>query len=86
MFARVKFLSRLLTAFNLLLSIATLAFVQQAHPSIKRDELDANLTDRRPVIFAEIGNRFVIRAKPAREPHDTLRPLSPSSRRSTEPD
>jgi hypothetical protein len=29
-----------------------------------------NLTDRRPVIFAEIGNRFVIRNKSAGEPHD----------------
>ena len=43
---------------------------QQPHLSAKRDELDANLTDRRPVIFAEIGNRFVIRDKATDEPHD----------------
>jgi hypothetical protein len=29
-----------------------------------------NLTDRRPVIFAEIGNRFVIRDTPTGERHD----------------
>jgi hypothetical protein len=45
-------------------------FRQQAYLSAKRDKLDANLTDRRPVIFAEIGNRFVIGDKPAGEPHD----------------
>jgi hypothetical protein len=45
-------------------------FRQQAYLSAKRDKLDANLTDRRPVIFAEIGNRFVIGDKLAGEPHD----------------
>jgi hypothetical protein len=65
----VKFLSRLLTALNLLPSMATLAFVRKAYLSANGDELCAYLAYRRPIILAEIGNRLVIRNQPTGEPH-----------------
>src|SRR5215470_13639175 len=43
---------------------------QQAKLPAKRDELRANLADRRTVILAEISNRLVIGSQPTREPHD----------------
>src|SRR5499433_4043134 len=67
--ARVKFLSRLLTALNLLPSIATLACVSK--PSSRHsDELRANLADRSSVVLAEIRNRLVVGDEPAEQPHD----------------
>ena len=42
---------------------------QQTYRSAKRNELRANLANRRPVIPAEIGNRLVIGDQPTREPH-----------------
>src|SRR3984893_13625764 len=42
---------------------------QKAYLSANRDELRAHLAYRRPVILAEIGNRFVIRNQPTGEPH-----------------
>jgi hypothetical protein len=65
----VKFLSRLLTALNLLPSMATLAFVRKAYLSANGDELCAYLAYRRPIILAETGNRLVIRNQPTGEPH-----------------
>ena len=66
----MKFLSRLLIALNLLPSIATLAFRQQAHLSAKYDELRTNLAYRSPVILAEIRNRLVVGDEPPQQPHD----------------
>src|SRR6185436_17161283 len=61
--ARVKFLSRLFTALNLLPSIATLACVSRPN------EPGANLPNGATIILAEVGNRLVIGSKTAREPH-----------------
>ena len=47
--ARVKFLSRLFTALNLLPSIATLAFREQTHLAAQRDEAGAHLADGSPL-------------------------------------
>src|SRR6266436_3276682 len=66
--ARVKFLSRLFTALNLLPSIATLACVSRPiarHSTAKR----AHFADGSTVVLAEVSNRLVVGSKAAREPH-----------------
>ena len=65
----MKFLSRVLTALNLLPSIATLACREQTHQAAQFDKLHADLLDRWPTVLAEVGNRLVIRNEPARQPH-----------------
>src|SRR6266702_6189763 len=67
-FARVKFLSRLFTALNLLPSIATQASVNRPMVT-ERDKAGAHLPDGAAVVLAEVGNRLVIGNKAAREPH-----------------
>src|SRR4030095_11151852 len=66
--ARVKFLSRLFTALNLLPSIATLACVSRPiarHSVIAR----AHFADGRAIVLTEIRNRLVIGNEAARQPH-----------------
>lgn len=43
-------------------------FGEQTHVAAQRDELGAHLADRRPIVLAEIGNRFVIRDHSAEKP------------------
>src|SRR4029077_6381181 len=43
-------------------------FGEQTHVAAQRDELGAHLADRRPIVLAEIGNRFVIRDQSAEKP------------------
>ncbi len=65
---RVKFLSRLLTALDLLPPMATLAVASKPilrHTSTKR----APTFDAGTIVLAEIGNRFVIGRKPGEQPH-----------------
>ena len=67
--ARVKFLSRLFTALNLLPSIATLACVSRPimrHSATNRAQ---TLPDGTAIVLAEVGNRLVIGSEPARQPH-----------------
>jgi hypothetical protein len=66
--ARVKFLSRLFTALNLLPSIATLASVNSPMAR-QRATKRADLADGATIALAEVGNRLVIRSKAARQPH-----------------
>ena len=57
-------------------------FGEQTHVAAQRDELGAHLADRRPIVLAEIGNRFVIRDQSAESQITSrLRPASRSSRR-----
>ena len=80
--ARVKFLSRLLIALNLLPSIATLACVEQTQSAAERDKPGTDLPESAAAILAEIGNCLVVGGKPARQPHHlNVRPASRSSRR-----
>ena len=44
-------------------------FRQQTHLAAQGDELRTNLLDGRAVVFAEIGDGFVIRNEPSRQPH-----------------
>ena len=67
--ARVKFLSRLFTALNLLPSIATLGMREEANHAAQRNEACAHLADGSAIVLAEVGNRLVIGDKPARQPH-----------------
>ena len=50
--ATVKFLSRLLTALNLLPSIATIACVKRLSLTAQHDELGAGRADRRSAVAA----------------------------------
>src|SRR6266699_5759075 len=68
-FARVKFLSRLFTALNLLPSIATVGLGEQAQGATECNEPGADLADGAAIVLAEIRNRLVIGNKAAREPH-----------------
>ena len=45
-------------------------FRQQAHPAAQLYELRADLFDRRAIVLAEVGDGFVIRCEPSRQPHD----------------
>src|SRR5262249_43633153 len=66
----VKFLSRLLTALNLLPSIATIASENRSswrHSSTNK--LFAGRTDSRAIVLAEIRDRLEVRRQPARQPH-----------------
>ena len=65
----VKLLSRLFTALNLLPSMATLAFASSPILRHKLDELRADLLDGGAIVLAEIGDGFVIRSEPSRQPH-----------------
>ncbi len=86
--ARVKFLSRLFTALNLLPSIATLAFVSRPisrHSSTNRAQ---TLRMAPAVVLAEVGDRLVVGHKPAQSatsPRHCARPRAPAAG-STEPD
>src|SRR3954462_12675698 len=67
--ARVKFLSRLFTALNLLPSIATQASVSRPivrHSAMKRP----HFADGNTIVPPEIGNGLVIGNEPTRQPHD----------------
>jgi hypothetical protein len=64
---RVKFLSRLLTALNLLPSTATLAFVSR--PSSRQSAPNCAHTLRIAGPLSLRGNRLVIGDQPARQPH-----------------
>src|ERR1700741_2538571 len=44
-------------------------FRQQTHLAAQGNELRADLLDGRAVVFAEIGDGFVIRDEPSRQPH-----------------
>src|SRR5262249_24205862 len=44
-------------------------FRQQTHLAAQGNELRADLLDGRAVVFAEIGDGFVIRNEPSRQPH-----------------
>src|SRR6476469_10429716 len=63
-FPFVKLLSSELTALNLLPSIA-----KQPHLAAQGDKLRADLLNGGAVVFAEIGNGFVFRNEPSRQPH-----------------
>jgi len=65
----VKFLSRLLTALNLLPSIATMASENRSSWRHQHHKLFAGCTDRRAVVLAEIRDRLEVRRQPARQPH-----------------
>src|SRR5262249_17913304 len=67
--ARVKFLSRLLTALNLLPSMATLACVSKPIMRHSANEACAHLADGGAIVLAEIGNRLVIWSQTSRQPH-----------------
>ena len=54
-------LSRVLTALNLLPSIATLASAKKIELATQANKLSTDLADCQAVVFAEVGNRFVIR-------------------------
>src|SRR5262249_11053603 len=45
------------------------SFRQQAHGATECNKPGADLPDRAAVVLAEVGNRLVIRGKPAGEPH-----------------
>jgi hypothetical protein len=64
----VKFLSRLLTALNLLPSMATLAGGEQAHVAAQPDEVCAHAAQRFAVVLAEIGDRLVVGHKAPQQP------------------
>ena len=66
---RVKFLSRVFTALNLAPSIATLAIGEQIKPAAESDKLNTDFTDRPSIVFAELGDRLVIRRQAAGQPH-----------------
>src|SRR5713101_4865847 len=65
----VKLLSRLFTALNLLPSTATLAFASR--PILRHNSTNRAQTFLMAgaVVFAEIGDGFVIRYEPSRQPH-----------------
>src|SRR4029077_7025589 len=44
-------------------------FRQQTHLAAQGNELPEDLLDGRAVVFAEIGDGFVIRKEPSRQPH-----------------
>src|SRR5271170_620704 len=67
--ARVKFLSRLFTALNLLPSIATLACVSRPIMRQSATNRGADLADGAAVVLAEVGNGLVIGSKAAGQPH-----------------
>jgi hypothetical protein len=65
--AGVKFLSRLLTALNLLPSTAT--SVSEAYAAAEQDEASAGRLDRRAVVAAEVGDCFEVGCQTAEQPH-----------------
>src|SRR3974377_277254 len=42
---------------------------EKTHQAAQFNKLHANLLDRWPAVFAEVGNRLVIRSEPAGQPH-----------------
>ena len=64
----VKFLSRLLTALNLLPSMATTASREQPHLATQLDELPAHSADRLAVVLPKVGDRLEVRHQSAGEP------------------
>ena len=42
---------------------------EQANHAAQRNEASAHLADGSAIVLAEVGNRLVIRYKPARQPH-----------------
>ena len=81
----VKFLSRLLTALNLLPSMATIASSNSPSSAAQQDELAADLADGFAVVAAEVGDRLEVRRQPPGEPDQldvALRfALQPTARR-----
>ena len=84
---RVKFWSRVLTALNLLPSMATLAPMSKPIFRTQRAKLRAYLLDRRPIVLAKISNRLVARSEPSQQSdHFQVAsgfPLQPSARLDT---
>ncbi len=67
--ALVKFRSRLFTALNLLPSTATTASREQVQLTAEHNELPACTANGRPIVLAEIGDRFEVRHQSAGQPH-----------------
>jgi 7-keto-8-aminopelargonate synthetase-like enzyme len=67
-FALVKFLSRLLTALNLLPSMATTAS-ENLQLAAQNDELAAHVADRWAVILPEVGDLLEVRRESLGQPH-----------------
>src|SRR5947208_6633782 len=67
--AWVKFRSRVLTALNLLPSIATLASLNSSRPSTQHHELTADLADGLTIVFPEVGYRLEVWHQAAGQPN-----------------
>ena len=67
--ASVKFLSRLLTALNLLPSMATIASREQIELAAQHDELAADVADGSAVVPAEVGDGLEVRRQAPGQPH-----------------
>src|SRR6187431_2813594 len=67
--AWVKFRSRVLTALNLLPSIATLSFAEQLKASAQHHELAADLADGLAIVLAEVGYGLEVRHQAAGQPN-----------------
>ena len=65
----VKFLSRLLTALNLLPSIATIASENRFELATQHDEFAADVADRLAVVLAEVGDGLEVRRQATGQPH-----------------
>ena len=65
----VKFRSRLLTALNLLPSMATIASVNRFELAAQHDELAADVADGLAVVLAEVGDGLEVRHQAAGQPH-----------------
>ena len=65
----MKFLSRLLTALNLLPSIATMASENSFRSRHSRTNSPAHAADRRAIVLAEVRDRLEVRRQAAGEPH-----------------
>src|ERR1700684_2052728 len=78
--ATVKFLSRLLTALNLLVDRNNRPR-EKVELAAQHDELRAGRADRRPAVAAEVGARLEVRHQAAGQPHQLDVALGSSSSR-----
>src|SRR5882757_7113064 len=67
--AWVKFRSRVLTALNLLPSIATLASLNRFKTAAQQHELAADLSDGLAIVLAEVGYCLEVRHQAAGQPN-----------------
>ena len=59
----------MLTALNLLPSIATLSFAEQLKAAAQHHELTADLADGLSIVLTEVGYGLEVRHQPARQPN-----------------